>query len=124
MQAVPSNSQLRSGSLQSSLQFLAAHQPNPLLADFARSIEQEEQRLCAMAELPLELVIPRIVNIEVDKVDLIPIHLFEPVHDGRHALAGRSPEGEELKQDRLASAQGDSRRIGCLQPRPRRRGGG
>lgn len=81
-------------------------------------------RLHSIAKLLFEAVVPWIVNIEIDEVDLFTVLLFEPVHDGRQALAGRSPEGEELQQNGLAGAQGDSRWIGRLQPRPRRGGGG
>jgi hypothetical protein len=107
---------LGSGGLKGCPQLLGAHCADPLLNDLAFAVQQEDVRLHAVSELLLEAVVPWIINIEIDEVDLFTVLLFKPVHDGRQSLAGRSPEGEELDKRRASCPQGDRRRIGCLQP--------
>jgi hypothetical protein len=40
--------------------------------------------------LTFEVVIARVVDIQVDEVDVLAVLLFEPVHDGRQLLSGLS----------------------------------
>jgi len=75
-----------------------AHSAHPLIDDFPLAVKQKGMRLVAIPELPLERFCAWIVDIQVHEIDLIPPLLLEPVHDGRQGAAGRSPEGEELKQ--------------------------
>ncbi len=89
---------------------------------FSIPVEQEDVGLDPVAELALEVVIARVVDVQVDEVDLLAVLLFEPVHDGRQSLAGRSPEGEELDQRRLAGGQVHRRRVGRFLSAAQRRG--
>ena len=73
------------------------HTANPLVDDLPLTVKQEDMRLIAVAELPLEGVVSRIINIQIYKIDTIPPLLLKPVHDGSQTLAGRSPKGEELE---------------------------
>jgi hypothetical protein len=113
---------LRFRALQRRLQLLAADQTKPLPELFAGSVEQEHVGLDPVAKLPLEVVIARVIDVKIDEVDVLAVLLFEPMHDGRQSLAGRSPEGEELHQRRLAGGQVHRRRVGRFLSAAQRRG--
>ena len=61
--------------------------------------------LVLIAKLPLEGLGPAVVDVEIDKINVIAPFFLKPVHDGRQSLAGRSPEGEELDQGWIAIGQ-------------------
>ncbi len=68
-------------------------------------------RLDPISQFALERVRTWIVDVEINEVDVFLPLCFEPVHDGRQSLAGRSPESEKLDQRHPAGAQIHSTRI-------------
>lgn len=72
--------------------------------------------LKTVSEFLFEFIIQSVVDIEVQKILLMPPLGFEPVHDGRHLLASMSPESEELYQSRFAGCQHDRLGIRGLEP--------
>jgi hypothetical protein len=74
-------------------------------------IYEEKMRLDPVTQLSLERVRTGIVDVEINEVDVFLPLCFEPVHDGRQSLAGRSPESKELDQSHPAGAQLHAARI-------------
>ncbi len=56
--------------------------PNPLLDHIPFWIDQEEVWLVTVTELPLERFRFRVIDVQVNEVDISSIFCFEPVHDG------------------------------------------
>lgn len=98
--------------LQSDIELGFPDSPYPLTYDLACSVEQEDVGLVPVAQLLFERFRIWVVDVEVSKINLSSILCFQPVHDGRQRLAGRSPKGEELKQYRFSQSQDNCRRVG------------
>jgi hypothetical protein len=59
-------------------------------------------RLVSVSQLFEKIRIRVIVYIKINKVNPVKVFYFEPMHDGRHALAGTSPEGEDFNKLELS----------------------
>ncbi len=78
------------------------HRADPVLNDIAFGVEEKELRLSPETILRFGVVIRRVVNVKIEEINLSSVFCFQPMHDGRHAAARVSPEGEELHQLRPA----------------------
>ena len=58
--------------------------------------------LVLIVEHALKFISTAVVDVQIDKIDVLIKLSLEPVHDGRQSLAGRSPESEEFDQRGLA----------------------
>jgi hypothetical protein len=86
---------------QCSSQFALRNGSNPLLDDISIPIQQEDVGLILVVEHSLELIILAVIDVQINKVNVLVKLSLEPVHDGRQRLAGRSPECEEFDQSRF-----------------------
>jgi hypothetical protein len=78
-------------------------------------------RLVEIAKLLLERIGVAVIDIQVNKVDLIAVFSLQPVHDGRQRAAGRSPEGEKFDQLGFSRRQRHAAWVARMQLSPRGR---
>jgi hypothetical protein len=93
--------------LQRSSKVILGYGSQPLLNDGPVTVQQQDMGLISETQLTFESIIGRIVDIQIDKIDLSAILSLQSMHDGRHTPAGRSPESEKFYQLGLAGSQGD-----------------
>jgi hypothetical protein len=77
-------------------------------------VEQEEMWFHAVMELLLEEVIRRVIDIQVNEIDLPGVFFLNSLDHGRHRQAGATPEGEELDQLRLPRGEQYGMRVGGM----------
>lgn len=68
-------------------------------------------RLITVSQLLLESIRSRVIDVQVNKINLIYVLNLKPMHDGRQCPACWSPECEELDQLRPSGGQLDRRRV-------------
>jgi hypothetical protein len=71
---------------------------DPLIQDIAISIEQIKAWAYAKTQIIYKISVLWITDFKVGKFDPAEIFCFEPMHHGRHLLAGRSPKFEEFNK--------------------------
>ena len=83
--------------------------PGPFMQDFPLRIQQIKTGADAKAEICSKVSGLWIADFQIRKLDLAKVLCFEPMHHGRHLLAGRSPKFKEF--DKLQGARGHADRL-------------
>ena len=99
-----------------SIKLLGRRETDPFLQNFPIRSQQEDVRAKTRKfEFSPEGLGCRIVDIEIREPNLGTVIRLEPMHDGRHRLAGTSPKCEKFDNLGLARSQDNRSRIRCFE---------
>jgi hypothetical protein len=86
------------------------------LDDISLFIQEEQVGLQSKAQLLFKQVISRVVDIQIDKIDLLAVLYFKGIHERRRSFAGAVPKSKKLNQLQFPGSELHRSRVGCLQP--------